>query len=344
MAGLSILPPDIAVDIGTNNTRVYVKGEGIVVNEPSLVVVKGRELKRAVAIGDGAEEMVGRFGDEYKLVRPLKNGIIDDYELAQTMVHFFVNKAIGRRRFLHPRAVLSVPGNISAVAHQSFVNTMNKIGIKQVYKVQKSFAAAIGTGLRVYEPQSSLIMDIGAGATEISLISLGGIVLSYSVPIGGNSLDEAIFNYLRKNHDIIVTDHTAEQIKFDIMDITGEDAKGRVAVIRGRDVVTSMPITVDVQIDDIVTCVRDKFKDILAALRRVLERVPPEMCADVVKNGIYLSGGTSGLPNLDVLIANEFGIQVSVAREGGECTILGAGYLADHYDMLSTRQKKTDRT
>ena len=327
MAGFQFVSPDIAVDIGTDNTRVYVKDKGIVVNEPSVVITRGEGPRNIVAVGDSAEEMIGRAGGNIRIIHPLRDGVIVDYEMAQIMIHYFVSKAIGTRRFVRPRAV---------------INTMEKSGARQIFVVEQAFAAALGTGLPVYEPQGSFVVDIGGGTTEVALVSMGGVVLSHSVRVAGNKIDEAIAGFLKKQHAILVTDRVAEQIKFDLADVRSEKKMEHIAVVRGRDIATGMPLTVDVNMANVSEAIREPLQEILGAIKWVLGRVPPELCSDILQNGIYLTGGSAALPNLDTMIATEFGVPVSVARDAGECTTLGAGYMADHFDMLGGVSGKND--
>ena len=197
MAGFQFVSPDIAVDIGTDNTRVYVKDKGIVVNEPSVVITRGEGPRNIVAVGDSAEEMIGRAGGNIRIIHPLRDGVIVDYEMAQIMIHYFVSKAIGTRRFVRPRVVVTMPGDVSKVERRAVINTMEKIGARQIFVVEQAFAAALGTGLPVYEPQGSFVVDIGGGTTEVALVSMGGVVLSHSVRVAGNKIDEAIAGFLK---------------------------------------------------------------------------------------------------------------------------------------------------
>lgn len=339
MALFQFVSPDIAVDIGTNNTRVYVKDKGIVVNEPSVVIVRGDNTKNIIAVGDGAEELIGRSAGNVRIVHPLRDGVIVDYEMAQIMIHYFVSKAIGTRRFVHPRVVVTMPGKVSKVERRAVINAMERIGARQIYVVEQAFAAALGTGLSVYEPQGSFVVDIGAGTTEVALVSMGGIVLSHSIRIAGNKLDEAVSGYLKKQHAILVTDRVAEQIKLDLADVRVHDNLEHIAVVRGRDIATGMPLTVDVNMNKVSEAIREPLNEILTAIKWVLGRIPPEFASDILQNGIFLTGGSAALPGLDAMIATEFGVPVSVARDAGECTTLGAGYMADHFDMLSGNAK-----
>lgn len=336
MALLPFSSPDIAVDIGTNNTRVYVKDKGIVVNEPSVVVVRSDNPRQIIAVGDSAEELIGRSPANVRVVHPLRDGVIVDYEMAQTMIHYFVSKAIGTRHFMHPRVVVTMPGKVSKVERRAVINAMERIGSKQIFVVEQAFAAALGTGLPVYEPQGSFVVDIGGGTTEVALVSMGGIVLSHSIRVAGNKIDEAISGYLKKQHAILVTDLVAERLKLDLADVRADESLEHLAVVRGRDIATGMPLTVDVNMSKVSEAIRETLQEILAAIKWVLGRIPPELASDILQNGIYLTGGSAALPNLDALIAAEFGVPVSVARDAGECTTLGAGYMADHFDMLGS--------
>ena len=334
MALFQLVSPDIAVDIGTNNTRVYVKDKGIVVNEPSVVVTRGDNSKNIIAVGDSAEELIGRSAGNVRIVHPLRDGVIVDYEMAQVMIHYFVSKAIGNRHFMRPRMVVTMPGEVSKVERRAVINAMERIGARQIFVVEQAFAAALGTGLPVYDPQGSFVVDIGGGTTEVALVSMGGIVLSHSVRVAGNKIDDAISGYLKKQHAILVTDRVAEQLKLDLPDVRTSENLEHMAVVRGRDIATGMPLTVDVNMAKVSEAIREPLKEILSAIKWVLGRIPPEFAADILQNGIFLTGGSAALPNLDSMIASEFGVPVSVARDAGECTTLGAGYMADHFDML----------
>jgi len=338
MALFQNISPDIAVDIGTNNTRVYVKNKGIVVNEPSVLIVKDDASKDVIALGDSAEEFIGRSAKNVRVVHPLRDGVIVDYEMAQIMIHYFVSKAIGTRHFFRPRVVVTMPGKVSKVEHRAVINALEKIGARQIFVVEQAFAAALGTGLSVYEPQGSFVVDIGAGTTEVAVVSMGGIVLSHSIRVAGNKIDEAISGHLKKDYAILVTDRVAEQLKIDLSDIRNVE-EDHIAVVRGRDIATGMPLTVDVKMKKLTDAISGTIKEILDAIRWVLGRIPPELASDILENGIFLTGGTAAMPNLDTIIATEFGVPVSVARDAGECTILGAGYMADHFDMLGSANK-----
>ena len=334
MGLFQFVSPDIAVDLGTNNTRVYVKDKGIVVNESSVIITRGEGPRNVIAVGDSADELIGRSAGNIRVVHPLRDGVIVDYELAQTMIHYFVSKAIGTRHFVRPRVVVTMPSEVSKVERRAVINAMEKIGARQIYIVEQAFAAALGTGLPVYEPQGNFIVDIGGGTTEVAVVSMGGIVLSHSIRIAGNKIDEAIAGFLKKQHGILVTERVAEQLKLDLPDVRTGRGLEHMAVVRGRDIATGMPLTVDVNMARVSEAIREPIKEILSAINWVLGRIPPELAADILQNGIFLTGGSAALPSLDSMIASEFGVPVSVARDAGECTTLGAGYMADHFDML----------
>lgn len=334
MGLFQFVSPDIAVDLGTNNTRVYVKDKGIVVNESSVIITRGEGPRNVIAVGDSADELIGRSAGNIRIVHPLRDGVIVDYELAQTMIHYFVSKAIGTRHFVRPRVVVTMPSEVSKVERRAVINAMEKIGARQIYIVEQAFAAALGTGLPVYEPQGNFIVDIGGGTTEVAVVSMGGIVLSHSIRIAGNRIDEAIAGFLKKQHGILVTERVAEQLKLDLPDVRAGRELEHMAVVRGRDIATGMPLTVDVNMARVSEAIREPIKEILSAIKWVLGRIPPELAADILQNGIFLTGGSAALPSLDSMIASEFGVPVSVARDAGECTTLGAGYMADHFDML----------
>ena len=272
-------------------------------------------------------------------MHPLRDGVIVDYEMAQIMIHYFVSKAIGTRHFMRPRVVVTMPSKVSKVEHSAVINAMEKIGARQIFVVEQAFAAALGTGLPVYEPQGSFIVDIGGGTTEVALVSMGGIVLSHSIRVAGNKIDEAISGFLKKQHGILVTERVAEQLKLDLADVFRTEGLEHVAVVRGRDIATGMPLTVDVDMVKVSEAISDTLREILGAIKWVLGRIPPELAADILQNGIFLTGGSAALPNLDSMIAAEFGVPVSVARDAGECTTLGAGYMADHFDMLGNMNR-----
>ncbi|MBR1408504.1 MAG: rod shape-determining protein [Clostridia bacterium] len=328
-------PADLAIDMGTNRTRIYVRGKGIVINEASAVAMDSGKNGRIVAIGDSAEEVAGRSDNRIRILHPVQQGKITDLETAQLMIQYFVNKAIGTVR-LKPRAIAVKPIGCTRMEESILKRTVETIGCRAMVITDSIIASGIGAGLSVYEPQGSFIVDIGAGKTEIALTSMGGIVISHSVPVGGNQIDREIVEHIRREYEMSIVEHTAEQIKFDLTDISRPDTSDRYIVVRGRDIATGMPTTAEIRIEGIRAAVCTVLDQILEAVKWVLTRVPPEMCVDVLKNGIMVCGGSSLLPKLADKITDAFGVPSLIAREAGECAVLGAGYMADHFEVYSS--------
>ena len=327
-------PADLAIDMGTDHTRIYVRGKGIVVNEASVVAMDSERNGRIVAIGDSAEEVAGRSDKRIRVLHPVQQGKITDLETAQLMIQYFVNKAIGSVR-LKPRAIAVKPIGCTRMEESIFRRTVETIGCRAMVLADSIIASGLGAGLTVFEPQGSFIVDIGAGKTEIALASMGGIVLSHSIPVAGAQIDREIVEYIRREYEMSIVGRTAEQIKFDLTDISREDTSGRYIVVRGRDIATGMPTTAEIRIEGIRSAVCTMLDQILEAIKWVLSRVPPEMCVDVLKNGIIVCGGSSQLPKLDEMISAAFGVPAVIAREAGECAVLGAGYMADHFEVYN---------
>lgn len=326
---------DVAIDMGTCNTRIYVKNKGIVINEASMLVlrVSGRHSP-VVAIGDSCEEFVGRSNSEYKVVRPIRSGIIVDYENAQIMLHYLLTKAIGSRFTFKPRAIVTIPGLANAVQRQSLINVLGKSGVRQIHVVEQSYAAAIAENNAGKNEKATFVVDIGAGTTEAALISLDGTVASRSAQMGGDLIDETICEHLNRRYGIEITERIAEQIKYDLTDVREEENQDRIAVVRGRDKATGMPFTQDVKTSEICKAIHPVLMNIIGEIRQVLEMTPPELCEDIMRGGIILTGGSAQLPGLDALIVDELGIPVSVGRVAEESTILGAGAMADHFEEV----------
>ena len=341
---IHLTAPDFAIDMGTCNTRIYVRGRGIVVNEASIVITRTDRKNSIVAVGDSAMEIIGRSSDKYKISFPISRGIITDSEGASVMVNYFVNKAIGKPALARPRGVMTMPTGATEPERRTMISTLEKNNVRNIFPVEQAFAAALGTGLPVYEAQGSMILSIGGGTCEIALVALGGMVLRKSVPIAGHSIDMAISNYLKHKYAISITNTAAELIKIDIPDILGVENSDRISVVRGRDIATGMPMTVDVSMKEISEAAMQPLRQIAAEVHRILEQTPPELCADILQNGIFLTGGTAQLLNLDQFLASEFGIPVSVAREPSLCAIRGAGYMADHYDLLKVSKQRKEST
>ena len=333
MPVLQLQSADIAVDMGTSTTRVYVKGRGIVINEPSVIALRESD-NRIVVVGNDAEEMVGRSGGGLKLRHPLQEGRVADLEAAQLMVQYFANKALGNLR-RKPRLVTAKPIGLGKIDEAMYTQTLESIGLRKQAQIEGVLAAGIGAGLPVHEPQGSVIVNIGAGKTEIALLSMDGVVLSHAVNVAGIRIDRAIAEEVRKEYDVQITARAAERIKMDMTDIRPDACVGRTAIVRGRDSATGMPTTAEVDLSVPAKAVSSVVSEILQSVKWVLERIPPELCQDVLRGGITLCGGTAALPKVSTVFEEEFGIPTHVARDPAECTVIGAGYMADHFDLLS---------
>ena len=325
---------DLGVDLGTSNTLVYVRHKGIVINEPTIVVVDSTNERKVRAVGDDAKIMLGRTTDGVMAVRPMREGVITDFDMTGILIQYFMRKAIGSSYLLRPRLFLSYPCSISAIERRAVGEAAKYAGARKVYLVEKPFAAALGCGLPCYEPQGSMIVNIGGGTTEIAVISLGAAVVGKSLRIGGNALDAAIAAYVKKEKNLLIGDRTAEDVKIDLGSAVAP-AETQKAMMRGRDVVTGLPRTASLDTDEVYEVLQEPLREIMSAILWVLERTPPELGADVMRSGIYLTGGVSQLTGMDQFIAAETGIPVQVARNPLDCAALGAGYLASNLELLS---------
>lgn len=336
MRFFGIHAPDIGIDLGTSNVRVYVKGKGIVIDEPSLLVVRGDASREVLAVGEDARLLLGRTPGDIRTVRPVRDGVIVDFEMSEIMLHYFIRKAVGAHYILRPRVVISVPCAISTVERRAVDEAVRMAGARAIQVVEHPLAAALGTGLPVYEPEGSLVVDIGGGTSEIAVISLGGLVVSRSLRVGGDKMDEAISAMFKKEHNMLIGDRAAEDLKLDLGGALVRTDDTRRAMVRGRDMVTSLPMTVEITAQKISEALEGPIGEIVGAIKWVLERTPPELAGDIMRSGIYLMGGLAQLPDLDRLIASEIGISVSVARNPAQSVILGAGHLADNIELLDS--------
>ena len=332
---MAIVAPDMGIDLGTANTQVYVKKKGIVINEPSLLVADrgGRHAVRA--IGEEARVMLGRTAADVTAVRPMADGMIRDFDMTQYMLQYFVRKAIGVSRLVKPRAIMTIPCRVSPIERRAVRKAAVYAGIRenQLHLVEKPFASAIGSGLPVFEPIGSMVVDIGGGTTEAAVISLGGIVVSRSIRIGGMKMDEAIITYVKREFNMMIGDRTAEDVKTALGSALPMKEERRV-LVRGRDMITNLPQTAEISSTQVYEALKAPCQAILAAIQHVLERTPPELAGDVMKSGIHLTGGGSQLFALDQYIASELDMPVLLARDPMSCAALGAGHLADNIELL----------
>lgn len=325
---------DLAVDLGTANTLIYVKGKGIVLSEPSVVAIK-RGTNQVLKVGKEAKEMLGRTPGSIVAIRPLKDGVIADFDVTEQMIRAFIVKIHNRKALVRPRIIIGVPSGITQVEKRAIRESAEQAGAREVYLIEEPMAAAIGAGLPVQEPCGSMIVDIGGGTTEVAVISLSGIVYSQSVRIAGDEMDEAITQYLKRKYNLLVGERTAENIKIQIGSAYPFD-EPRKMDIKGRDLVDGLPKTLTINDSDIREALHDPIYTIVDAVKTALERTPPELAADIAEKGIVLAGGGSLLHGLDTLIALETHLMVRVADDPLSCVVLGTGKVLDELDLLKT--------
>lgn len=326
--------PDLGIDLGTSTTSVYVSGRGIVVSEPTTVVVE-RESRRTVrAVGDEAKFLIGRSPEKLLTVSPIRNGQVSDFDMTELLLKYFLRKAIGISYLTRPRVIVSIPCGLDDVNRKALTEAVRLAGARHVFLIEKPFAGAIGSGLPVYDPVGSMVVDIGAGTTDVAVISLGGLVVSQSVSVGGERIDEAIMNYLKRECNIIVGRNTAEKVKQDLATAIPLE-EPRSILVRGINQLNNSAGTVHFSSTQAYEAVKEPCEAILKAIRLVLERTPPELCADIMRGGIHLTGGGSMLFALDQYISEKLDIPVLLARDPADCCILGIGYLAENIQLVT---------
>lgn len=324
----------LAIDLGTANTLVYVKGKGIVVNEPSVVTVQnGGASRKIVAVGTEAKGMCGRTPIGISAVRPIKDGVIADFEITEEMLRYFMHKVNKQRLLCRPKVIISVPFGITEVEKRAVIESAQSAGAKEVYLVVEPMAAAIGAGLPITGACGSLIVNIGGGTTEVAVISLKGIVYCQSVRVGGDKMDEAISNYVKRNYNLSIGERTAEQIKISLGSAlpTGES---HVVEITGRDLVGGLPRTIEISEEEVREALEEPIKQIVEVIRQVLERTPAELASDIVERGITLAGGGALLRNLDKMLQGLTGLQVVLAEDPLTAVVIGSGKILDNFDLL----------
>ena len=330
---MGFVAQDVGIDLGTSNTLVYVRHKGILISEPTIVVVDSSNERKVRAVGDDAKIMLGRTTDGVMAVRPMREGVITDFDMTEILIQYFTRKAIGSSYLLKPRLFITYPCSISPLERRAVMEAAKVAGSRKVLLVEKPFAAALGSGLPVFDPNGCMVVDIGGGTTDVAVISLGGVVISHSIRVGGVKMDEAIINFIKREFNILIGDRTAEEIKLDL-GAALPIAETRRAHIRGRDMVTNLPQTTEITSRQIYAAIKETCTAVLSAIKWVLERTPPELAADIMHNGVYLTGGGSLLYGMDQLIASELGIPVLLAKEPMDCAALGLGNIIENYDLL----------
>ncbi len=333
---LGLLSTDMAIDLGTANTLVYVKSEGIVLDEPSVVAINNhRGRKQVLAVGEEAKQMVGRTPGNIEAIRPLRDGVIADFEIAEEMIKHFIRKVHNRRGFASPSVIVCVPSGSTAVERRAIQESAESAGARRVFLIEEPMAAAIGAGLPVTEPTGSMVVDIGGGTTEVAVLSLGGIVYAGSIRVGGTKMDEAIISYIRRNHNLLIGEATAERIKKEIGSAClPEDGNGRVLEIKGRDLMNGVPKEIVISQRQISESLSEPIAAIIEAVKAGLEHTAPELSADIVDKGIVLTGGGSLLENLDFVLRHATGLPVSLADEPLTCVALGTGRCLEEMTTL----------
>jgi len=343
-----IFARDIGIDLGTANTLVYVRNKGVVLKEPSVVAIQ-RGTGEVLAVGEEAKKMIGRTPGNIIAVRPLKDGVIADFDITQTMLREFIKAAISRNFLIRPRVVIGVPSGVTPVEARAVREAAFQAGAKEAYLIEEPMAAAIGAGLPVSEPTGNMIVDIGGGTTEVAVISLGGIVTSRSVRVGGDEMDEAIAQYIKRTYNLMIGESTAEEIKIEIgaayFGDTEEDEerKKRLYPVRGRDLVTGLPKTVEISAVEIKEALTETVAAILEAIRVCLERTPPELAADLMDRGIVMAGGGALLWGLDRLVSKETGMPVHLAEDPLTVVAVGTGKALENIDILKKTSLSTSR-
>ncbi len=321
---------DMGIDLGTANTLVHCKGKGIIICEPSVVAVE-KGSNEVLAIGAEAKRMIGRTPGNIVAIRPMKDGVIADYDITQSMLKHFIKKAMGNRSFVRPRILVGVPSGVTEVEKRAVIDATIEAGAREAYLIEEPMAAAIGAGLPVQEATGSMVVDIGGGTCEVAVISLGGIVVSRSVRTGGDAIDSAIVRYIRKAFNLLIGERTAENIKIEIGTSIPVSRPPEMEV-RGRDLLSGLPKNIIITANHACEAVEEPVSIIIDAVRNTLERTPPELSADIMDRGIVMTGGSSMLRNLDKLLSKETGMPVYVSDEALNCVVLGTGIAVEHVD------------
>lgn len=323
---------DMGIDLGTANTLVHVKGKGIVLREPSVVAIQ-RDTGEVLAVGEEAKQMIGRTPGNIIAIRPLKDGVIADFDVTQAMLKYFIRKAIDTKSFIRPRVVVGVPSGVTEVEKRAVIDATIQAGAREAYLIEEPMAAAIGAGLPVHEPTGNMVVDIGGGTTEVAVISLGGIVTSRSIRIGGDELDEAIIQYIKRTYNLMIGERTSEEVKISIGSAIPPVVDESLD-IRGRDLVTGLPKTLTIRATEIQRALNEPVFGIIEAVKVTLEKTPPELASDIMDRGIVMTGGGSLLRGLDTLLNKETGMPVHIAEDALSCVAIGTGRALETLDLL----------
>jgi rod shape-determining protein MreB len=328
---MAILIKKLGIDLGTANTLVYVPGEGVVLNEPSVVAVSVPENK-VMAVGNEAKEMIGKTPDSIIAYRPMRDGVIADYKITEAMLKYYISKALGKWNVYKPEVMVSVPAGVTSTERRAVVEAAVKAGAKAAYVVKEPILAAIGAGIPIHEPSGHMIVDIGGGTTDVAVISLGGIVACASMKCAGDKIDQAISDYIKKNFNLAIGDRTAEDIKIKIGSAVPIEQE-LVYKIKGRDFLSGLPRSADITTNEIVKAIDSELREMTRVIKNVLQQTPPELASDIIDNGITMTGGTSLLRNIDELVFRSTGVKAKVAEDALICVAKGTGMALEHLDV-----------
>ena len=327
---------DIGIDLGTANVLIHVKGRGVVLNEPSVVAIDN-ETKRVLTVGEEARRMVGRTPGNIVAIRPLKDGVIADFEITEMMLKHFINKVGGRSWYSRPRILICAPTNITSVEQKAIREAAERCGAKEVFLAEEPKAAAVGAGMDIYQPSGNMVVDIGGGTTDVAVLSMGDIVTSASIKVAGDKFDEAIMKYIKAKYKLLIGERTSEDVKTHIGTVLPNGRNDKMD-IRGRDMVTGLPLTITVSPQEVREALWDPVSMIIAAAKTVLERTPPELSADIIDRGVILTGGGALLHGLDTLMAEELKVPVLIAEDPMHCVVKGTGLMLDNLDKVTKRK------
>ncbi|CAG7655540.1 rod shape-determining protein [Paenibacillus allorhizosphaerae] len=331
-----MLSKDIGIDLGTANVLIHVKGRGVVLDEPSVVALES-DTKRVLAVGEEARRMVGRTPGNIIATRPLKDGVIADFEITEMMLKYFINKVGGRKWYSHPRILICAPTNITSVEQKAIREAAERSGAREVFLEEEPKAAAIGAGMDIFQPSGNMVVDIGGGTTDVAVLSMGDIVTSSSIKIAGDKFDASIMKYIKSKYKLLIGERTSEDIKVRIGTVHPE-LKRETMDIRGRDMVSGLPLTITIDSQEIQEALWESVSSIVAAAKSVLERTPPELSADIIDRGVILTGGGAMLHGIDQLLADELKVPVLIAEDPMHCVVKGTGIMLDNLDKVSKRK------
>ena len=333
---------DIGIDLGTASVLVYIKKKGIVLNEPSVVALD-KNAGQIIAVGEEARRMLGRTPGNIVAIRPLRDGVIADYEVTEKMLRYFITKAVGQRMFFKPRVMVCIPSGITSVEERAVKQAALAAGAKQAYMIEEPVAAALGAGIDIAEASGSMIVDIGGGTTDVAVLSLGGIVCSKSIRVGGDKFDEAIVRYVRREFNMMIGERTAEEVKKEVGTAYPKNRAGDGTELRGRDLVLGLPKTVSITAEQAHEALIDPVEAVVGAVKEVLEKTPPELAGDIMNKGMVLTGGGALLNGLDTLLTERTGLPVHIPDDAISCVAIGTGIALQNLDMLSNNTKYAKR-